>query len=92
LVYSSVEVFGPSEIFGWVPPDVQGFLWAWGSGCGDMWGSRWGSRGSFVGRLAMWFVVGCSGELLAHFLKFGSDAGDLFFEFPDSVCIGGLGR
>jgi hypothetical protein len=27
-----------------------------------------------IGELAMWFVVVCSGELLAHFLKFGSDA------------------
>jgi hypothetical protein len=74
LVYSSIEAFGPSKIFGQVSPDVQGFLWARGSRCSDVWGGRWGGRGSFVGRHAMWFVVGCSGELLAHFLKFGSNA------------------
>jgi hypothetical protein len=34
LAYAGIEAFGPSEIFGWVSPDVQGFLWAWGSGCG----------------------------------------------------------
>jgi hypothetical protein len=40
----------------------------------------------------MWFVVGCSGELLAYFVKFGSDASDLLFEFADSVCVGSLDR
>jgi uncharacterized membrane protein YjjB (DUF3815 family) len=40
----------------------------------------------------MWFVVGCSGELLAYFLKFGSNASNLLFEFMDSVCVGSLGR
>jgi hypothetical protein len=40
----------------------------------------------------MWFVVGYSGELLAHFLKFSSDASYLLFEFVDSVCVGSLGR
>jgi hypothetical protein len=73
LAYASVEAFGRSEFFGRVSPDVQGFLWAWGSGCGGTCGGRWGGRGGLVGRLAMWFVVGCGGELLPHFLKFGSD-------------------
>jgi hypothetical protein len=91
LAYSSVEAFGPSGIFGRVSPDVQGFLWAWGSGCGCMWGGRWGGRVGLVSGLAMWFVVVCSGELLAYFLRFGSDVGDLAFVFTDSVCIGGLG-
>jgi hypothetical protein len=45
----------------------------WGSGCSYMWGSRWGGRVSIVSRLAMWCVVVCSGELLAYFLKFGSN-------------------
>jgi hypothetical protein len=74
LAYASIEVVGPGQIFGRVSPDVQGFLWAWGSGCSDVWGSRWGGRGDLVGRLAMWFVVWCRGELLAYFLKFSSDA------------------
>jgi hypothetical protein len=74
LVYTSVEAFSPGEIFGRVSPDVQGFLSAWGSRRSDTWGGRWGGRGSVVGRLAMWFVVGCIGELLVHFLKFGGDA------------------
>jgi hypothetical protein len=72
-VHTSIEAFSPGKIFGWVSPDVQRFLWAWGSRCSNMWGSRWGSRGSIVGRLAMWFVVGCIGELLAYFLEFGSN-------------------
>jgi hypothetical protein len=74
LVYASIEAFSPGEFFGQVSPDVQGFLWAWGSRCSDAWGGRWGGRGSVAGRLAMWFVVGCIGELLAHFLKFSGDA------------------
>jgi hypothetical protein len=74
LAYTSVEAFSLGEIFGWVSPDVQGFLWAWGSRCIDTWGGRWGGSSGVVGRLAMWFVVGCIGELLAHFLKFGGDA------------------
>jgi hypothetical protein len=74
LAYASVEAFGPGEIFSQVSPDVQGFLWAWGCRCSDAWGCRWGGRGSVVSRLAMWLVVGCIGELLAHFLKFGGDA------------------
>jgi hypothetical protein len=40
----------------------------------------------------MWLVVGYSGELLAHFLEFSSDARKMFFEFVDSVCVGSLGR
>jgi hypothetical protein len=74
LAYYSIEAFGPSKIFSQVSPDVQGFLWAWGSGCSNVWSGRWGSRSSIVSRLAMWFVVGCVGELLAHFLEFGSNA------------------
>jgi hypothetical protein len=66
-------------------------LCARGSGCGDIRGSRWGGSGSLIGRLAMWFVVGCIGELLAYLLQFGSDASDLSFKFTDSVGIGGLG-
>jgi hypothetical protein len=73
LAYTGVEAFGPGEVFGWVSPDVQGFLWAWGCGCIDTWGSWWGGRSSVIGRLAMWLVVGCIGELLAHFLEFGGD-------------------
>jgi hypothetical protein len=68
LAYASIEVFGPSEILVWVSPDIEGFLWARGSGCGDIWVSRWGGRGGLVSRLAMWFVVGCIGELLAYLL------------------------
>jgi hypothetical protein len=26
LAYTSIEVFGPREIFNWVSPDAQGFL------------------------------------------------------------------
>jgi hypothetical protein len=74
LVYAGVEAFSPGKIFGWVSLDVQGFLWPWGSRCSDTWGGRWGSRGNVVSRLAMWFVVGYVGELLAHFLTFCSDA------------------
>jgi hypothetical protein len=74
LAYASVEAFGPGENFGRVSPDIQGFLWAWGSRHSDVWCGRWGGRGSVVGRLSMWFVVGCIVELLAHFLKFGGDA------------------
>jgi hypothetical protein len=92
LAYGSVEVFGPSEISDRVSADVQGFLWGWGSRCSDVWGGMWGGRGSLVSWLAMRFVVGCIGELLAHFLKFGGDASDLSFEFADSVCVGGLCR
>jgi hypothetical protein len=74
LAYASIEAFGPGKIFGWVSPDVQGILWAWGCRCSDAWGGWWGGRGSIIGGLAMWFVVGCIGELLAHFLEFCSDA------------------
>jgi hypothetical protein len=74
LVYASAEAFSPSEIFSQVSPDVQGFLWARGSRCGVMWGGMWGGRGSFVSRCAMWVAVGYSGELLAHFLEFSSNA------------------
>jgi hypothetical protein len=70
LAYISVEAFSPGKIFGWVSPDVQGFLWVWGCRCSDSWGGWWGSRGSIISRLAMWFVVGCMGELLVHFLEF----------------------
>jgi hypothetical protein len=73
LAYISIKAFGPCEIFSRVSPDVQGFLWVWGSRCGDMWGSRWGSRGSVIGRLAMWFVVGYVGKLLTYFLEFSVD-------------------
>jgi hypothetical protein len=92
LAYAGVEAVSPRKVLGRVSPDVQGFLWSWGSGYSDAWGGRWGGRGSLVCRLAMWFVVGCSGELLVYFLKFGSDARDLLFEFADSVCVGSLGR
>jgi hypothetical protein len=37
LAYASVEAFGPGEIFGWVSPDVQGFLRVWGSRRSDTW-------------------------------------------------------
>jgi hypothetical protein len=40
LAYASIKVFSPGEIFGWVSPDVQGFLWVWGSRYSDIWGSR----------------------------------------------------
>jgi hypothetical protein len=56
LAYTSIEAFSLGEIFRQVSPDVQGFLWAWGSRYSDMWGGRWGGRGSVLGRLAMWFV------------------------------------
>jgi hypothetical protein len=92
LAYASVEAVSLRKVLGGVSPDVQGFLWVWGSGYSDTWGGRWGGRGRLVGRLAMWFVVGCSGEVLAYFLKFGSDASDLLFEFADSVCVGSLRR
>jgi hypothetical protein len=92
LAYTGIEAISPRQVLGPVPPDVQGFLWALGSGYSDTWVGRWGGWGGLVSRLAMWFVVGCSGELLAHFLKFGSDACQLFFEFADSVCVGSLGR
>jgi hypothetical protein len=92
LAYAGVEAISPRKVLGRVSPDVQGFLWAWGSGYSDTWGGMWGGRGSLVGRLAMWLVVGCSGELLAYSLKFGSDASDLLFEFADSVHVGSLGR
>jgi hypothetical protein len=39
----------------------------------------------------MWFVVGCIGELLAHFLEFGGDAHQVFFELADLVGVGSLG-
>jgi hypothetical protein len=26
LVHAGIEVFGPSQIFSWVSPDIQGFL------------------------------------------------------------------
>jgi hypothetical protein len=74
LAYASVEAFRLGKVFGWVSPDVEGFLWAWGCSCGDMWGGWWAGRGSIITRLAMWFVVGCIGELLAYFLEFGGDA------------------
>jgi hypothetical protein len=74
LVYASIEAFRPGEIFGQVSPDVQGFLWVWGSRHIDVWGGRWGGRGSGVSRLAMWLVVGYVGKLLAYFLEFGGDA------------------
>jgi hypothetical protein len=74
LAYASVEAFSLCEVFGQVSPDLQGSLWAWGSRCSNVWVGRWGGMGSVVGRLAMWFVVGYIGELLAHFLEFGSDA------------------
>jgi hypothetical protein len=91
LAHVSIEAISPCQIFGWVSPDVQGFLWAWGSGCSVSWGGRWGGRVGLVGRLAVWFSVGCSSELLPHFLEFGSDASDLFLEFADSVFVGSLG-
>jgi hypothetical protein len=53
LAYASIEAFGPSGVFSQVSPDLQGFLWAWGSRCSDTWGGWWGSRGSVIGRLAM---------------------------------------
>jgi hypothetical protein len=73
LAYTGIEAFGLGEIFGWVSPDVHGFLWVWGCRCSDMWGSWWGSRGSIISRLDMSLVVGYIGKLLAHFLEFGSD-------------------
>jgi hypothetical protein len=75
LAYTSIKAFGLGEIFSRVSPDVQGFLWAWGSRCSNTWGGRWGSRGGVVSRLAMWFVVGYIGELLAYFLEFGGNTG-----------------
>jgi hypothetical protein len=74
LVYASIEAFSPGKVFSQVSPDVQVILWAWGCRRSDAWGGRWGSRGNIVGGLAMWFVVGCIGELLAHFLEFSGDA------------------
>jgi hypothetical protein len=73
LAYTSIEVVGPSQVFSWVSPDIQGSLWVWGSGCSDVWGSRWGGWGNLVSRLAMWFVVWYSSTLLAYSLKFSSD-------------------
>jgi hypothetical protein len=74
LAYASIEALSLGEIFGWVSPDIQVFLWVWGCRCGGTWGGWWGGRGSDVSRPAMWFVVGCIGELLVHFLEFGGDA------------------
>jgi hypothetical protein len=73
LVYTGIEAFSPGKIFSQVSPDVQGFLWAWGSRCSDPCSGRLGGRGSIVSRLAMWFVVGYIGKLLAHFLQFGGN-------------------
>jgi hypothetical protein len=74
LAYASIEVFSPSGVFSRVSPDIQGFLWAWGCRWSDTWGGWWGGRGSIIGWLAMWFVVGYIGELLVHFLEFCGDA------------------
>jgi hypothetical protein len=32
LAHTGIEVISPSQICSWVSPDIQGFLWAWGSG------------------------------------------------------------
>jgi hypothetical protein len=36
LAYCSIDAFSPSKIVGQFSPDIQGFLWVWGSGCSDM--------------------------------------------------------
>jgi hypothetical protein len=98
-----VEVVSPGEVlFGRVLPGPGGASGGAGgaSGGGEIpdvllvHGGRLGDRGDgggLVGRLAMWFVVGCSGELLAHFLEFGSGTRHLLFEFVDSGGVGRLG-
>jgi hypothetical protein len=74
LAYAGIEAFGPGEVFGRVSPDIQGFLWAWGCRRSGTWRGWWDGRGNVISRLAMWFVVGCIGKLLAYFLEFGGDA------------------